>query len=98
MEHYNAADEQQVNSQQAKASSEREQELDDVKQLLKTPFGKRFMRRLFEEGMIFHSTFTGNSRTFFNEGRRSLTLKFFADVTQVAPESTLIEIMTNKEI
>ena len=94
---YNAADENQVKDKQAEAKTEREQELDDIKELLKTPFGKRFFKRFMAEGMIFHSSFTGNSRTFFNEGRRSLTLKFFADMTQVAPESTIVEIMINKQ-
>jgi hypothetical protein len=82
---YNAADEKDVKDGEKKIALLREQELEDLKDVLSRPSGIRVFRRLFREGRIFHTTFTGNSNGFFLEGGRNLALKFFDDVAQVAP-------------
>lgn len=79
-------DEEQINARDDKLKVQRAQELDDVKKIVRTPEGSRFFKRLFSEGRIFHTTFTGNSNTFFLEGQRNLALKFLADVNAAAPE------------
>lgn len=95
-EHYNAADEAEVENLQKKQKNDREQELEDIKFLLKYPSGIRFFKRLFTEGRIFQTTFTGNSQTYFLEGHRNLALKFFSDVCEVSPNK-ISELMLLKK-
>ena len=73
------------------------EELNDLKTIISTPHGLRFFKRFFERGMIFASTYTGNSGTFFNEGRRALALEFMGGICEAAPE-TLPEIFIRKPI
>ena len=65
---------------------ERQIELDDIRAVMATVEGRRFMWRFLEAGNIFRKCFTGNSSTFYNEGKRELTLGFYADVMEAAPE------------
>lgn len=63
----------------------RKRDLSDLRFILETEQGRRFCRRILEEGKVFSSTFTGNSTTFFLEGQRSLALKLFDDMCEAAP-------------
>lgn len=72
----------------------RSQDLEDVRWLLQTPQGRRFFKRLFTEGRVFQTTFTGNSNTFFLEGHRNLALRFFGDVVEACPERVAALIMS----
>lgn len=83
---YNAADEKVVKVLEEKAKTERDQDLEDVKTLINTPAGIRFFRRMLAEAKVFHTSFTGNSQTFFFEGKRDLALMFLDDICEVAPE------------
>ena len=64
----------------------KELEQDDVKKILGTPEGLRFFWRLLEIAGIYRTTFTGNSNSFFNEGRRSVGLEIKADLMDVDPD------------
>lgn len=92
---YNAADEKKVKDAQQKHKNQRDQELTDIKDILATPPGLRFFRRLLSDGKIFATTFTGNSYTFFNEGARNLVLVYFDDICQAAPDK-VAELMVKK--
>lgn len=81
----NAADERIVHAQEEARKNDRKQEIEDIKSLMATPFGVRFVRRILAEGKVFSTTFTGNSQTFFLEGQRNLALKFFADIVEACP-------------
>lgn len=83
---YNAADEKQVQNLSKKAKNEREQELEDIKEILSKPSGIRFFKRMMIKGQMFKTTFTGNSHTFFLEGHRNFVLEYFGDVCEVCPE------------
>jgi hypothetical protein len=83
---FNAADEEQVEEQEKKGKTKRDQELEDIKMLLSLPQGLRFFRRLMDIGHVFSTSFTGNSTTFFNEGMRNVALKIFNDVCEASPE------------
>ena len=78
-----------------KLKLEREQQLSDMAELLQIPAGRRFFYRLFEEGKLFHTTFTGNSQGMFYEGRRNLALVFFNDLCEVDP-AALSALLTMK--
>ena len=92
----NAGDEEQVQDLQNQIAVKRRQELEDIRNLTRNPSGLRFLKRLFAEGKVFQTTFTGNSQTFFLEGHRNLALKFLHDVVEAAPE-TLPRLMLQEE-
>lgn len=85
VQEYNASDERQVKDATSKVELERKQELEDIKRILGTHEGMRFFKRLLKEGMVFQTTFRGNSQGYFLEGHRNLALKFFHDVAEAAP-------------
>ena len=58
------------------------QDLEDLKWVLSTRQGRRFMWKLLEGCNIFKSCFTGNSSTFYNEGRRDVGLEVFNKVVR----------------
>ena len=89
---YNAADEKLVEDAAQKAKNKRNQELVDIKDIISTPAGLRFFRRLLEEGRVFRTTFTGNSQGYFLEGHRNLALRFFDDIAKAAPNK-IAELM-----
>ena len=93
---YNASDENQVKDKQQKYKNERDQQLEDIKDILASKAGMRFFSRLFSEGKVFQTTFTGDSQTFFLEGHRNLALMFFADVCEACPEK-IARLMLQKE-
>lgn len=95
---YNAADESQVKDRERKAKFEREQELEDVKDILSRPSGIRFFKRMMRKGQMFKTTFTGNSNTFFLEGHRNFALEYFGDVCEACPEKVSELVKIEKEI
>ncbi len=64
----------------------RKKELDDFKKVLSIPEGRRVLWRILEEAHVFKTTFTGNSTTFFNEGKRSIGLMVLDEVMKASPE------------
>lgn len=94
---YSANDEKEVKNKEIERKSERDQELEDIRILLKYPSGVRFFKRIMIEGKVFTTTFTGNSQTFFNEGQRNLALKFLGDVVEAAPEKFTDILMEDKK-
>jgi len=91
----NSADPDQVKKAKDKEKYNREDELHDLKQVLSTNEGKRFIWRYLEKCGVFTSSFTGNSETFFKEGGRNIGLQLLADVQEANIES-LIEMMKLK--
>lgn len=94
---YNASDEEKVLDREHLRKNERDQDLEDVRFILSVASGVRFFRRLFTEGRILQTTFTGNSQGFFLEGQRNLALKFLADVCEAAPDRVAEVIIKKKE-
>ena len=94
---HNITSEKDAKNQEDKDVKKREMELADISAILNTQDGIRFFKRLMEEGMIFRTTYTGNSNGYFNEGRRSLVLKFFDDICEACPEKIPVLIMKEKE-
>lgn len=82
----NAADKDQVVKSAKKEKTLRDQEIDDIKVVMSTRPGRRFIWRHMGNAGIFQSCFTGNSATFFNEGRRDIGLKILAEVNAAGPE------------
>lgn len=94
---YNAADEKQVKDREEKDDLERVQELEDIKNIMKIPSGLRFFRRLMADGMVFTTTFTGNSQSYFLEGHRNLALKYLNDIAEATPNMVSKLMIVKKE-
>lgn len=93
---HNAADPISVMDEEQRDKNTRDQELVDVGAIINRPEGLRFFRRLMGLGMVFGTTFTGNSRGMFLEGHRNLALVFFKDIVEAAPNK-IADLLINKE-
>lgn len=82
----NAADETQVKAAGEREKHHRRQKHDDLTWVLSDRRGRRYYRRLVEHCGVFRSSYTGNSETFRNEGRREVGLKLWADLSEACPE------------
>ena len=56
---------------------------DALKVLLTTEEGKWFIARLLKNEGLTTSAFTGNSATFYNEGRRSVAVDIYANIKRL---------------
>jgi hypothetical protein len=70
----------------------RSNELSDLKTVMLTPEGRRFMWRFLSEANIFGPCYTGNSETFYREGRREFALRYFNDLLASCHELYLIMV------
>jgi hypothetical protein len=90
---YNAADEEIVKTRKRKEESVRDRELHDLRTVMASLEGRRFIWRLLDRAGVFRTSFTGNSTTFFNEGQRNMGLIVLADVHEACAD-TYIQMMT----
>ena len=54
----------------------RERDIDALNHVLSTELGRWFFCRIFDHTGILKRSFTGNSETYFNEGRRSVGITY----------------------
>lgn len=71
----------------AKAQLQRKREIEDFKWLVAHKQGRRILWRLLSMTGVFTSSMTGNSQTFFNEGRRDIGLQLMAEVNEHSLEA-----------
>jgi len=71
------------------AEYEQEREREELRYILDDPKGRRFLWRLLDYAGVYNSSFTGNSFTFFNEGRRDVGLFVLDEVTDADPDAYL---------
>lgn len=86
---FDAGNEHEVKKRRTKDKLRRETEVEDLKKLLATKEGRRFIWKILQHCNIYENSFTGNSTTFFKEGRRDiglwlLTELHYADKTAYA--------------
>lgn len=80
--------------QAANAEHQRRLELDDLRQVMATKQGRRFMWRLLGKCGVMRQSFnTNGSIMSFNEGQRSIGIPLVADLMTFAPEkyATMLE-------
>jgi hypothetical protein len=93
---HNAADEQAIADAEKERLTAEVQLGNDIREILALPAGVRFMRYIIGEGMIFSTSMTGNSWTYFNEGKRDFANSIFAKVCEVAPDKARQVIFINE--
>jgi hypothetical protein len=94
---FNAADEEQVKTRKRKDERLRDRELADLRLVMSSVEGRRFVWRLLEKAGVFRTSFTGNSTTFFNEGMRNMGLMVLSDVHEAAAAEYIVMMNESKE-
>lgn len=94
---YNAADEESVRTRKRKDEQIRDRELHDMRSVMETIEGRRFVWRLLSQAGVFRTSFTGNSTTFFNEGMRNIGLIVMADVQEACADKYLVMMNESKK-
>ncbi|HBR3904197.1 TPA: hypothetical protein L9T70_001445 [Klebsiella pneumoniae] len=68
----------------------RENELNDLRLICETEYGRRFIWRLIEQAGVWRTTYTGEALSAaFAEGKRNTGLKVFSDVMEACPDQYL---------
>lgn len=84
---HNAADESQVTNAKKRELRGEELSLDDLRRILETDYGRRFVWGLLGKCGVFELSFNNSgSITAFNEGQRNVGLKYFSDVMKQFPD------------
>lgn len=81
---YMDPDELQEKQQEAIEKSMMQRE-NDLRKLLDSNHGRRFIQALLVETGTFDNTFTGNSKSYYNDGRRSIGLDLFREIMDLDP-------------
>ncbi|GEM_PF-1781496 len=76
---------------------EREVFLNDVRHVLSSVQGRRFVWWILDMAGVYRTSFTGNSTTFFNEGARNIGLRVLAYVMDAKPEAFLLMQQEDKK-
>lgn len=92
---FNAADPKQVAERRVTEISETKLADADLKMVLSTLEGRRFLWRLLSTCGIYRTSFHPSSQIYFNEGVRSVGLNVIADIDRVAPEAMILMMTEN---
>lgn len=68
-----------------KDDSKRRRELNDIRKVLSSAEGRRLYWKILSHAGLYKSSFTGNSNTFFLEGKRSEGLFWLDELMQAEP-------------
>jgi hypothetical protein len=79
--------ERQANEQREAVKRQRDE--DDLKWVLSDKRGRRMLASVLAVTGLYQGSFTGNSETFFREGRRSVGLQLLERVNAADPEAYL---------
>ena len=93
----NVADPKRIDEKKYKEKLFKDKEKSDLKFLLNTEQGRRFIWRYLEFCGVYKSSFTGSSQTFFLEGQRNVGLKLVAEIVDAQPEMYLKMMIENKK-
>ena len=81
----NSADQDAIDERQEELNVAQDNYESDLKWLLEQVQARRFFKKFFSESNIFNNTFTGNSRSYYLDGQRELTLGYFKAFTRASP-------------
>lgn len=87
---FNAGDATSVAERKGKSKRLEERRANGLRQIMASPDGRAWLWGLLSSCEIFSPCFTGNSTTFFNEGKRAVGLPVFHQVTEDFPEQYLL--------
>lgn len=79
-----ATQQEVIERQQEKAAMQRRE---DIEWMLQSERGRRILFDLVEGTRSFEVSFTGNSGSYFNDGRKSVGLEYFHEIMGISPDS-----------
>lgn len=82
---YDVGNPAEVKERKTKTELSREREIEELRQLLETYGGRSYIWRLLDMCGVYKTSFTGNSTTFFNEGRRDIGLRILEELFEASP-------------
>lgn len=86
---YNAGDETAVGERRVTAQQRERDIAAGLGEAMASKQGRAFLHWLLAECGVYKTSFTGNSTTFFNEGKRDIGLQVLARVTTAHPDAYL---------
>jgi hypothetical protein len=90
------AQEADAEAQATREAQKRKQEIEDFKWLVAHKQGRRILWRLLSMSGVFRTSMTGNSNTFFNEGRRDIGLQLLAEVNEHSLDAYVLMLKESK--
>lgn len=93
---FDASDPTQVGERKVDAKNAERERIAGLGQLLETRQGRAWANDLLGKCGVFRTSFTGNSATFFNEGKRDIGLLVMADITREYPDAYLTMLKENR--
>jgi hypothetical protein len=97
MPQYNAADQEVVDQAEKDAKRIREQEVNDIRFILNSAAGRRFLKRFFKKWGLWRNAMTGNSHTYFNLGTQNVAQWLFGEICTAGSKDQIGEVMFVKE-
>lgn len=95
---YNASDKSQVAAARKAAEERRRQELNDVRRIMHTEEGRRFMWGLLSRAHMYHTSFDPNNyKTVFNEGERNIGLQYVAQIHEACAHQYAVMVEENSK-
>ncbi len=96
----NASDPKQVEAGELKEEEKEALETRDLLTVLGTPEGRRVLWGILERCGVYKTSFTGNSETFFNEGKRSIGLELISKIGTASDDAlfTMMKEAKDREI
>lgn len=92
----NAADESQVKEAKRKELSGRDRELNDVRNILSTREGRRFVWRLLGHCKVFSSVWHASALIHYNAGMQDVGHYILADINDADPALLVLMMKENK--
>ena len=80
-------DKDQVTGRKTKAQLQKEREREELRQLLGRYDFRRFLWNTLSACGVYKISFTGNSQTFFNEGKRDIGLRLIEEIFDADPSA-----------
>lgn len=84
-----AVDQAKLNEKRKKEASERQDEINDLRALMKMPQFRRLAWRLMARCRTFGSVMSGNSYTFYNSGMQDVGHFILAEIIEADPDAYL---------
>jgi hypothetical protein len=94
----NAADPEQVKEAAIRERHGRELELEDLKGILATPQGRRFVWRLLEEARVFNSVWHNSALIHYNAGKQDFGHLILADVMEASSDALTLMMRENRRV
>lgn len=93
----NAADPKQVKRAADKEQFSRDNELNDLRKVLETPEGRRFVWRVMQHCKVFGSVWEPSAKIHFNSGRQDVGHFVMGEVVEAGEDYLLAMMKENKE-